>query len=157
VDRILYLLSQDKLFLKQSKCDFGTSKVDYLGHLVGKDSVRVDPKNIEAMQYWSHPKILKISCGFLGLIVYYRKFVENYGNIATSLTAPLKNNYFTWTPVASQYFQTLKMAMCTTPFLTLPDFTKTFVLECDDLGKGIGVVLMQDGWPLAFINKQMSE
>jgi hypothetical protein len=49
VDRVLHLFSQHQLFLKQSKCAFGASEVEYLGHLVDKDGVRVDPKKIEAM------------------------------------------------------------------------------------------------------------
>jgi hypothetical protein len=157
VYQVLHLLSQHQLFLKQSKCAFGTSEVKYLGHLVFKDGVRVDPKKIEAMKDWPHPKTLKILHGFLGLTYYYRKFVKNYGKIAAPLTSLLKNNSFTWTPIASQAFHTLKMAMCTTPVLALPDFTKSFVLECDASGKGIDTVLMQEGRPLAFTSKQLSE
>jgi hypothetical protein len=128
-----------------------------LGHLVGKDGVKVDPKKIESMQDCTHPKTLKILHGFLGLTGYYRNFVKNYGKIAAPLTALLKKNYFTWTPVAAQDFQTLKMAMCTTPVLALPDFTKTFVLEFDASGKGIGALLTQEGRPLAFTSRQLSE
>jgi hypothetical protein len=47
--------------------------------------------------------------------------------------------------------------MCTNPILILPNFTNTFVLECDASRKGIGVVLMQDGMPLAFTSKQISK
>jgi hypothetical protein len=145
VDQVLRLLSQHRLFLKQSKCAFGASEVEYLGHLVGKDGIRVDPKKIEAMQDWSLPKTLKILRGFLGLTGYYHKFIKNYRKIAAPLTTLLKKNSFTWTPAAAQDFQTLKTTMCTTPVLALPDFTNTFVLECDASGKGINAVLMQEG------------
>ena len=105
----------------------------------------MDPKKIEAMQDWPHPKTLKSLRGFLGLTGYYLKFVKNYGKIVAPLTALLKKNSFTWTPTTAQDFQTLNMAMCTTPFLALPNFKNTFVLECDASGKGIGAVLMQEG------------
>jgi hypothetical protein len=45
--------------------------------------------------------------------------------------------------------------MCTTHFLAFHDFSNTFVLECDALGKGIGAVLMQDGRPLSYTSKQL--
>jgi hypothetical protein len=156
VDQVLHLLSQHQIFLEQTKYDFGTSEVEYLGHPVGKDSVRVALKKIEYMQYWPHPNNLKRFHVFLGLTGYFRKFVKNYGKIATPLTALLKKNSFTWIEVVSQDFQTLKMAMCTTLVQVLLDFIKTFVLECDASGKGIGTLLMQEGRPLVFTSKQKS-
>jgi hypothetical protein len=60
VDQVLHLLSQHQLFLKHSKCAFGASEVEYLGHIVGKAGVWVDPKKIEAMQDWPRPKTIKI-------------------------------------------------------------------------------------------------
>jgi hypothetical protein len=143
VDQVLQLISRHKLYLKKSKFDFGASEVDYLVHVVGKDGFRVDPKKIEAMQYWWHPKTLKSLCGFLGLTGYYHKFVHNYGKIVAPLTMILKNNSLSLTLVANHSFQALKATMYATLVLDLPYFNKTFVLECDSLGKGIGVVLMQ--------------
>jgi hypothetical protein len=51
VNQVHHLLSKHHFFLKQSKCAFGALEVEYLGHIVEKDGVHVDPKNIESMQY----------------------------------------------------------------------------------------------------------
>lgn len=156
VDLLLQLLRKHKLFVKMSKCEFGMEEVEYLGHIVGRDSVKVDPKRIQEMQEWPQSKTLKSLRGFLGLTGYYRKFVSNYGRIAKPLTQLLKKNSFFWTEEAQQAFTALKNAMCTTPVLALPDFTKSFVIECDASGTGIGAVLMQEGRPLAFTSQQLS-
>ena len=81
---------------------------------------------------------------------YYCKFVQNYGRIATPLTSLLNKDAFSWTPEETQDIQQLKEAMCKDPILATPDFTKTFIVECDASGNGIGVVLMQEGNPISF-------
>jgi hypothetical protein len=107
-DQVLQLLHNHQLFLKHSKCAFGASKVEYLGHIVSGEGVHVDPKKIEAMKDWPHPKTLKILCGFLGLTGYYRKFVQNYGKIVAPLTTLLKNNAFSWNEEVEQGFSGFK-------------------------------------------------
>jgi hypothetical protein len=113
----------------------------------------VDPNKIEAIKDWTHPKTLKILCGFLGLMGYYHQ--QNYGKTTSPLTALFKKNSFTWNPPADQSFHALKEAMHTTLFMALPNLTKTFVLECDASRKRIMEILMQDGQPLAFTRKQI--
>ena len=86
------------------------------------------------------------------MIGYYRKFFNNYGSIATPLTTLLKKYAFYWTPKETKAFEHLKEAMCQAPVLATPEFTKTFIVECDASGNGIGVVLKQEVKTMAFEN-----
>ena len=62
----------------------------------------------------------------------------------------MKKDAFSWTLEATKAFEHLKEAMCQAPVLATPDFTKTFIVERDALGNGIGVILIQDERPIAF-------
>ncbi len=78
VDRVLQLLEEKQLYAKRSKCFFGVQEVEYLGHIVSHEGVKVDPSKIKAIKEWKIPTSIKHLQGFLGLIGYYRKFVKNY-------------------------------------------------------------------------------
>eukprot|EP00253_Pinus_taeda_P002881 PITA_02881 len=96
--------------------------------------VKVDPRKIKSIKEWKIATSIKHLRGFLGLTGYYRKFVKNYGRIATPLTTLLKKDEFSWTPEATKACEHLKEVMCQAPVLATPDFTKTFIVECDASG-----------------------
>jgi hypothetical protein len=108
VDKVLQLVKEQKLYAKPSKCFFGVKEVEYLGHIVSHEGVKVDPNMIKSIMDWTIPKTLKNLRGFLGLIGYYYKFVQHYGRIETPLTTLTKKDSFSWTPEETKSFEQLK-------------------------------------------------
>ena len=90
----------------------------------------------------------------MGLPGYYRRFIRHYGLISKSLTQLLKKGVtFIWTPQAQKAFELLKSALSTAPVLTIPDFSKQFIIETDVSDLGMCDVLMQEGHPISFLSK----
>lgn len=147
---VLALLEKHQL-VANKKCNFALRQIEYLGHIVSGEGVSADPSKISAMERWPVPRNLKELREFLGLTGYYRKFVENYGIIAHPFTQQLRKDKFAWCPEAIEAFQCLKKALMTIPVLRLPNFLKEFIIEADAPGVGVGVVLMQDGHPIAYL------
>lgn len=148
----LSILRANKLFVKEEKCAFGQEEVKYLGHVISRKGVAVDPEKIDAMLEWPKPTTVKALRGFLGLTGYYRKFIQDYGKIARPLTEMLKKGSFKWSLQAEESFERLKEAMTKAPVLALPDFNKPFIVECDAPGSGIGGILKQEKRPIAFFS-----
>ena len=98
---------------------FAISEVEYLGHIISR-GVKTNPKKIVAMVDWPVPKSLKALSGFLGLAGYYRKFIKGYGQIASPLTALLKNDAFLWSDKDEKAFEELKAVVSQPPMLISP-------------------------------------
>ena len=89
----------------------GVKEVEYLGHIVSHEGVKVYPNKIKALMDQTIPKILKNLKGLLGLRGYYHKFVWKYGRIVAYLTKLTKKDAFSWTLEATQDFDQFKEEM----------------------------------------------
>src|SRR3954467_8801302 len=113
---ILEKLREHKLYAKYSKCEFWLPEVTYLGHVISKDGLAVNPERIQAILDWTPPKTIKQVRSFLGLASYFRHFVENFSKIARPLTNLLhKGVKFEWTDKCQESFQALKDKLTSPP------------------------------------------
>ena len=87
---VLQILRENKLFAQLSKCDFQLKEVSFLGHIVFDEGIRVDPMKIKAIMNWKPPRNVTEVRSFLGLAGYYRRFVQLFSVIASSLTRLLR-------------------------------------------------------------------
>jgi hypothetical protein len=105
---------------------------------------------------WKAPTSVDDIQTFLGLVGYYRRFIEGFSKISKSMTELLeKDKQFEWTPACEASFQELKKRLTTAPVLVMPDMEKSFSIYCDALGQELGCVLMQDGRVVAYASLQL--
>ncbi|KAL0546141.1 hypothetical protein IC582_016047 [Cucumis melo] len=124
-------------------------RVSFLGHMVSKAGVSMDPAKIEAVTSWPRPSTVSKIRSFLGLAGYYRHVVENFSRKATPLTQlTRKEAPFVWNKACEESFQNLKQKLVTAPILTIPDGSGSFVIYGDASKKGLGCVLMQQVFAL---------
>ena len=107
---VLEMLREKKLYAKFSKCEFWLDSVSFLGHVVSKDGVMVDPSKIEAVKNWVRPTNVSEIRSFVRLASYYRRFVKGFSSIASQLTNLTKQNVpFVWSDSVRKAFRSSRL------------------------------------------------
>ena len=152
----LQTLREEKLFAKFKKCEFWLTSIAFLGHIISKDGISVDPQKIEAIVNWPRPTNVTEIRSFLGLAGYYRRFVQDFSRLATPMTRLIQKHItFKWDADCENSFQELKKRLISAPILTLPTGTGGYVIFSDASFKGLGCVLMQNGKVIAYASRQL--
>jgi hypothetical protein len=145
------------LFANMDKCIFCTKHVSFLGYVVTPQGIEVDSSKIAAIQEWPTPTTVTQIRSFLGPVGFYHGFVRDFSSIVAPLHELTKRDVpFTWSDSQEVAFRTLKDKLTHAPLLQLPDFNIVFELECDASGIGLGVVLLQEGKPVAYFSEKLS-
>jgi len=83
---VLQTLKEHQLYCKLKKCEFWFEEMLFLGHVIIKEGIKINPQKVKAITEWSRPTNVTKIKSFLGLAGYYRKFVKDFSKIASSLT-----------------------------------------------------------------------
>ena len=154
---VLNVLRKERLYANLKKCDFCQSELVFLGFVVSAAGIKVDQEKVKAIQEWPTPTSITQVRSFHGLASFYRRFVKDFSTIAAPLTEVIKKNVgFQWGEAQERSFNSLKEKLTNAPLLVLPNFSKTFEIECDASGVGIGAVLMQEGKPIAYFSEKLN-
>ena len=166
-------LREANLKLKPSKCNFFKKRLHYLGHIVDKDGIHMDPAKVEVIKNWPAPKTVTGVRQFIGLANQYRRFIKDYSQIAKPMRQLICNEYAKskslnieaqWQadPEIQDAFDKLKKAVSQAPVLAYADFGRPFRLVTDASTIGLGAALYQvqeDGKdkPIAFASRALSK
>jgi hypothetical protein len=151
---VLQKLRENQLYAKLSQCEFWLKEISFLGHIISEGGISVDPNKVKDVLSWKTPQNVSDIRSFLGLAGYYRRFIKEFSKISKPLTELLaKGNTFEWTPRRETNFLELKKRLTMVLVLTMSDMEKLFSIYCDASGQGLGCVLMQDDYVVAYASR----
>jgi hypothetical protein len=163
VREVLQRLQDHDLFLKPEKCSFKQEKVEFLGMIIEKGKVSMDPVKVEGVKKWPTPTCVKDIQAFMGFANFYRRFILGFSNIARPMNDLLRKGVkWNWGEKQQKAFDELKERFTSAPILVMPDSEKKHKIEVDASDYATGGVLsqeMEDGlWhPVAYYSKSMND
>ena len=143
--KVFECFARHNLRVKLKKCSFYRDEMPFLGHVLRKGSVRVEPEKVEALQRWRHPlTTVKQVRQFLGLASYYRMFVPNFATLVAPLThMTRKDARVTWSPEAQAAVDQVIGALQRAPPLAVWNSGRKARVTTDASLVGVGALLEQ--------------
>jgi transposase InsO family protein len=144
------------------KCKFHASEVTYLGLIISRDGIKMDPKKVAAVEDWESPNGVRDVRAFLGFANFYRRFIRHFSKIVQPLVGLTKKNAkFDWNDKCERAFNDLKYRFTTAPILAHFDPDLECVVETDSSDHAQGGILSQynkDGvlHPVAFFSRKLA-
>jgi hypothetical protein len=127
-------------------------KIVFLGYVISTKGIQMDEEKVKAIKEWPIPKSITGVRSFHGLASFYWRFVKNFSTLAAPLTEIVKKSV----GFKDRAFIDIKERLCGAPLFALPDFSKTFEIECVATGIGIGTVLMQEKRLIAYFSEKLN-
>ncbi|GBG83946.1 hypothetical protein CBR_g37818 [Chara braunii] len=160
LDKVLSLLRRHKFKINGEKCEFGRTRVLFLGHEISAEGLKPDDAKVASIRDWPRPQSVTEMRSFLGMTGYYRNFVKNYSIVVAPLIDLTRlDTPWEWTDRCEAAFRHLKHALTHHEVLKLPDPDKPFIVTTDASQYGIGVVLAQQEGkklrPVEYMSKKM--
>ena len=141
---VLQTLREHQLFAKFSKCEFWLEKVTFLGHIISKDGLTVDPAKVGAIAKWKRAENPTEVRNFWGLVGYYHRFINNFSTIAGSLiNLTKKQGKYIWDAKCESSFQELKKQLTMAPVLAFANGKDSYTVYIDALREWLRCVLIQ--------------
>jgi transposase InsO family protein len=157
VRTVLDILRKHEFKAKMSKCDFNKPELKFLGHIVGRNGLKVDDSKVATVRDWPVPQNVSKLRSFLGLANYFRRFIQGYSTLVAPLTALTGDTrQWQWTPQCQAAFEGVKHALTNAPVLILPDTSKPYEIWSDASIYGTGAVLLQDGYAVAYTSRKFT-
>jgi hypothetical protein len=152
-------LRENKLYVKFEKCEFQVTEMDFLGHRITQEGLKMDDRNMKAILDWEPLGLVPALRSFLGLVSYYHKFIKNFAKIAMPLTNLLKKSFKTyeWDEACNEAFETLKGILVKALMLKLLNFEKDFDIHSDASDFAIRGILVQVEKTMTFESKKLND
>ena len=153
---VLNRARQVNLKLNPTKCKFGVTNVNYVGHTFTSDGLKPDPEKVKAITDMPSPDSVQSLQRYLGMVNYLAKFIPNLSDVAAPLRELThKNVSWCWYEKHQQAYDQVQNLVSRAPLLKYYDVTKPVTLTCDASKFGLGAACLQDGEPIAYASCTM--